>query len=160
MTEHNAESVRLGTAFKVVVRNGFTPVDTEAYERLRAWLDQNGWPPKDWQPPDLDRAIEAATEALLRHSDLKQPIVGYLARIAVEAAAHITDAHYEELEDVWVPRTNWKERAEKAELRLRFPNANLAAERALADQLAEALRDHDHHCPAVAAYEEARRGDT
>lgn len=39
------------TACETVVAEGYTPVKTTAYERLRAWLDEtNGWPPKDWQP--------------------------------------------------------------------------------------------------------------
>ncbi len=39
-----------GDACRVIVREGYTPVQTDAYLRLRAWLDENGWPPKDWQP--------------------------------------------------------------------------------------------------------------
>jgi len=37
-------------ACHVIVAMGYTPVQTEANDRLRAWCDLNGWPPKDWQP--------------------------------------------------------------------------------------------------------------
>jgi hypothetical protein len=54
---HPAETVVPGKdrmkfldACRVVVANGYTPVSTKGYERLRAWCDANGWPPKDWQP--------------------------------------------------------------------------------------------------------------
>jgi hypothetical protein len=44
----------LREACRVVLGNGYTPVETVNYRRLRAWLDLNGWPPKDWQPPTTD----------------------------------------------------------------------------------------------------------
>ncbi len=51
MTLPNEVTPSLSDALRLVVRYGFTPVDTARYERLRAWLDANGyWPPKDWQP--------------------------------------------------------------------------------------------------------------
>lgn len=40
-------------ACRTVVAAGMTPVNTEANQRLRAWLDLNEyWPPKDWQPDE------------------------------------------------------------------------------------------------------------
>lgn len=47
----SVEDVSFRQACKVIVRNGYTPVETKAYERLRAWLDTtNGWPPVGWEP--------------------------------------------------------------------------------------------------------------
>lgn len=37
-------------ACRVVVANGFTPVRSVPYQRLRAWLDEVGWPPRDFDP--------------------------------------------------------------------------------------------------------------
>lgn len=37
-------------ACRVILAHGYQPVASNGYRRLRAWCDQNGWPPTDWQP--------------------------------------------------------------------------------------------------------------
>lgn len=54
----------LKEACKVVLAAGFTPVRSDGYARLRAWLDEtNGWPPKDWQPPETEEPQGRHAEA-------------------------------------------------------------------------------------------------
>jgi hypothetical protein len=128
---------------------------------------------------ELDRAIEAAAEALRVDQRYMTDRPETLARIAVEAAApHLAAVEILTVKDgkqAIVAYTNWKQRAERAEaeaerlkklstdhfrLAVRVGN-DMEAERALADRLAEALRPPINtatRAAALAAWEEARRG--